>query len=314
MRLLESFLARGMAFFAMGAFFLVLASVAGAQTTCNAPGPAPHANPELSGGTRPSKLIRFGQNLDASLTSMVEHDSSNGWSSIQTPCVSYRIDRHFNLDASVAIYTYINVDETHGTFAAPFYVLASHTGAPGDTVLALQFSAAPNAFDLTTTASLGLPSGESSYGLGAGRPTYDFNNQAQKSFGIVAPDIEVGLGDSNRLVSERVHKSYTTVGPLAHFQAGSSIQLPYQISFESDAYEELPLSSATLYSSTRRGKKKVTTTKNASLAEDNGFISTLYVPLNSHLLLSGVYNRSLRGATDIVEMSITFLLKAPLKR
>ena len=36
----------------------------------------------------------------------------------------------------------------------------------------------------------------------------------------MTPNIELGIGDSSSLVGTRVRKDYTSVGGLAHFQAG----------------------------------------------------------------------------------------------
>jgi hypothetical protein len=84
-------------------------------------------------------------------------------------------------------------------------------------------------------------------------------------------------------------KSYVAVGPLAHFQAGTSVSLPHDMEFEADAYEELPLATDVVYSTTGKGKKKVTTSTNEDPAEDNGFITSLDIPLTRHVTLSGFY-------------------------
>ena len=86
----------------------------------------------------------------------------------------------------------------------------------------------PNPFSLgyDGTVSMGLPSGNTDYGLGAGQVTFNINNHFEKSVGIFSPDIELGYGDTSRLIDQRVLKSYVAVGPLAHFQAGTTIDLP----------------------------------------------------------------------------------------
>ena len=83
------------------------------------------------------------------------------------------------------------------------------------------------------------------------------------------------------------------------------------MSFEADAYEELPLAKNLVYSTTIRGKKKITTATNTDPGEDNGFITSLDIPLSPHLTLSGFYNRSLRDHIDVSGFSFTFLLKPP---
>ena len=112
-------------------------------------------------------------------------------------------------------------------------------------------------------------------------------------------------------MDQRVLKSYVAVGPLAHFQAGTSVDLPFNASFEADAYEELPLAKDLVYSTTGKGKKKVTTATNEDPGEDNGFITSLDIPLSQHVTLSGFYSRSLRDHDDVAGFSLTLLAKAP---
>jgi hypothetical protein len=46
---------------------------------------------------------------------------------------------------------------------------------------------------------------------------------------------ELGIGDNSSLIGTRVRKSYTTFGTLAHFQAGTALDMPFNSSFEADA-------------------------------------------------------------------------------
>jgi hypothetical protein len=259
----------------------------------------------------PLGIIPVQKGLNASLATSSQHDSSNGWSSVVTPDVAYRFGRHVSIDAAVPIYAYINIDANIGTKAKPVYAYAPKKGVPGDTSLMFHYEANPFEFGYNGTVSLGLPSGNTNYGLGAGQPTFNFNNHIERSFGIVTPDLEVGYGDASGLVNSRVKKSYTSVGPLAHFQAGASVELPRGMDFEADIYEDLPLSSDLIYSTTRKGKKKVTTSSNVGPAEDNGFLTTLDMPLAAHVTMSGFYNRSLRDHDDTAGFSLTFLMRAP---
>ena len=80
--------------------------------------------------------------------------------------------------------------------------------------------------------------------------------------------------------------------------------------FEADAYEGFPLSSWILYSSTGKGKKKVTAATNAGVAEDNGFTATLDLPLTPHVTLCDFYNRNMRNKIDTAGFSFTFILRA----
>jgi len=225
--------------------------------------------------------------------------------------VAFRLNKYFSADVGVPWYMYVNVDANVGTKAKPVYAYATKKGPFGDTTLSFHADATALTIDYNATVSMGLPSGNTDYGLGAGQVTYNINNHFEKSLGIFTPDIEIGYGDTSALINQRVIKDYIAVGPLAHFQAGTSIDLPLNMSFEADAYEEMPLAKDLVYSTTGKGKKKVTTSTNLDPAEDNGFTTALDIPLARHVTLSGFYNRSLRDHDDVAGFSFTFLLKAP---
>jgi len=259
----------------------------------------------------PEGIIPATRGFNASVGTSSQHDSSNGWSSILTPNAAYRFNKHLSVDAGVAIYTYISIDSDYGTAAKPAYSYAVQGGVFGDTTLSFQGDADFSRFGYSGTFSLGLPSGNTGYGLGAGQVTYNINNHFEKDIGRFTPDVELGFGDASGLVEQRVLKSYVAVGPLAHFQAGTSVYLPWNLTFEADAYEELPLDKNIVYSTTGKGKKKITTSTNEDPSEDNGFITSLDIPLSRHVTLSGFYNRSLRDHDDVGGFSFTFLLRPP---
>ncbi len=259
----------------------------------------------------PVGIIPVARGFNASLGSSSMHDSNSGWFSLLAPNIAYRLNRYFSVDAGVDMYLYINIDANVGKKAKPVYVYSPKKGVFGDTTLSFEGDAGARSFAYAGTFSLGLPSGNTDYGLGAGQVTYNFNNHFEKALGLFTPDVELGYGDTNSLVDQRIVQSYVAVGPLAHFQAGSAIFLPLHSSFEADAYEELPLAKDIVYSTTGKGKKRVRTSTNRDPAEDNGFIASLDIPLNPHTTLSGFYSRSLRDHDDIAGFSFTFLLKAP---
>ena len=259
----------------------------------------------------PMGIIPVTRGFNASLGTSSQHDSSNGWSSLLTPSIAYRFNRHFSVDAVVPVYLYINIDANVGTKARPVYRYSPKKGVFGDTTLLFEGDASAFSIDYIGTFSLGLPSGNTAYGLGAGQVTYNFNNHLEKYFGRFTPDVELGFGDTSRLVDQRVQKTYVAVGHMAHFQAGVAVELPRNMMFEAVAYEELPLSKELVFSTTGKGKKKVTTATNISPSEDNGFLTSLDIPMSPHVILSGFYIRSLRDHDDLGGFSFTFLLKAP---
>jgi hypothetical protein len=259
----------------------------------------------------PEGIVPVVRGFNASIGTTSQHDSSSGWSSLLTPNLAYRFNKRFSVDAGVPLYVYINVDANLGTKAKPVYGYEPRNGVFGDTTLSFHGDASAFTVDYSGTVSLGLPSGNTNYGLGAGQVTYDINNHFERNFGIFTPDIEIGQGDTSNLISQRVRKSYVEVGPLTHFQAGTSVDLPRNMSFEADAYEELPLATDITYSTTGKGKKKVTTGTNHDPGEDNGFVTSLDIPVSPHVTMSGFYSRSLRDHDDVAGFSFTFLMKPP---
>ena len=265
----------------------------------------------MTNDSGPAGIIPVVKGFNVSLGTTSQHDSSSGWSSLLTPNVAYRLDRYFSVDAGVAMYMYINIDANVGTKAKPVYLYKTKNNVFGDTALSFHGDASFLTIGYNGTVSMGLPSGNTDYGLGAGQVTYNINNHFEKSLGLFTPDIEFGFGDTSTLVNQRVVKSYVAVGPMAHFQAGTAVDLPWRMSFAADAYEELPLDKNLVYSTTGSGKKKVTTATNTDPAEDNGFITSLDIPLSRHVTMSGFYSRSLRDREDTAGFSFTFLLRPP---
>lgn len=247
----------------------------------------------------------------AAFSTSTQHDSSNRWSSLLAPYMTYRLNRYFSADVGGLLYVRINIDANVGTKAKPVYAFAPKSGAFGDTTIAFHGNARMSSFDYTGSFSLGLPSGNTKYGLGAGQVTYNINHHFDRNFNHFTPDLELGFGDTSSLVDQRVLKDYISVGPMAHFQIGSSFDLPLRMYFEANAYEELPLDNNLIYSTTGSGKKKVTTATNIDPAEDNGFITSLDIPLSKTITMSGFYNRSLRDHDDVAGFSFTFILASP---
>ena len=261
----------------------------------------------------PAGIVPYTRGYNLSLGTTSQHDSSNGWSSLLTPNAAYRFNRHFSADFELPVYTYINVLVSGGTAARPTSTYTTRHHSVADAALNGHYETSLRFLDYNTTVTLGFPTGSPAYGLGAGKYTYGFNNHFEKAFGISSPDVELGIGDSSNIEDTRVRRSFTTVGELAHFQAGTSVSLPRNINFSADAYEDLPVSSQIVFSTTGKGRKKKTTATNEGAAEDNGFTNSLDIPLSGHVTLSGFYNRSLRNHIDTTGFSLTFLLKAPPK-
>jgi len=269
----------------------------------------------------PAGMVPFARGFNASLGLTSQHDSAEGWSSIVSPNVAWRFNRHFSLNAGLPIYAYLNAayitseDVVLGQVISATYGLRTQHTLLGDTTIAAEFEAHPRLFDYNVTAILGTPTGDATDGLGAGQVTFAVNNHFEHPVNTwLVPELELGIGNSSNLDNSRIRKSYTDVGVNAHFQLGLGFFLPFHMAFDSSAYEELPLTTQTVTSVTTNGKKGkqlklITTSTDKSVGEDNGFVNILDIPLTSHIILSGFYNRSLRDHDDTAGFAFTLLLQ-----
>lgn len=257
----------------------------------------------------PLGIVPLRRGFNASFTTTSQHDAASAWSWLLTPVIAYRFNRHFSVDASTPLYVYIGIFQNVGTTAKPVYNYSIQHALWGDTQVSFRHNWSPRLFDFSGSISLGFPSGNDARGLGAGQVTYDINNHLERRFWRLAPEIELGEGNTSTLVDPRIRKSYVSVGPMAHFQAGFGFLLPHNLTLDAQVYEQLPLAQDLVYSTTGKGKKKVTTATNIGPAEDNGLLSLLDIPMSPHLTLSGFYNRSIRDGDDLAGFSISFLLR-----
>ena len=239
------------------------------------------------------------------------HDSITGWATLATPAIGYSFNDHFNIDVTVPIYMY-RLAESRSARPRPNALLVPQRADVGDVVMGLHASFSPSLADYQLTGAFTAPTGDAYYGLSTGRVTFDVNNHFERTFERLTPAIDIGMGDSSTLVNPLVVKNYTSLGPLAHFQAGLGVALPRNVSFEADAYEQLPVGDQKTYGPSRNGRATVVTGHNIS--EDNGFTTALDVPIDGHITFSGYYSRSLRIHNDTVGMGVTYVLRSTRER
>ena len=292
--------------------FLLLAFPAAAQLPQEKPAESQTSSgqPPLPGTRDVSDTPAFSVPLhgwNAGLTVSGVHDSVTGWATLATPAVGYSFNDTFSIDATIPIYMF-RLAESRSTHPRPDARLVPRRAELGDIIFGLHAQFVPHQFQYELTGAFTAPTGDEAYGLTTGRVTFDISNYFQRTFGRVTPNIELGGGDSTTLVNRTVTKNYTSLGPLAHFQAGLGIDIFRGIYFESNAYEQLPIGDQKIYGPSRHGNATVVTGYNVT--EDNGFTNSLDVPLTAHFTLSGYYSRSLRIHTDTAAIGITCILRA----
>jgi len=245
---------------------------------------------------------------NAGLTLSGIHDASTGWSTVWQPAFSYTFNETFAIDVTIPIYMY-RLTQSDASKPKPNALLIPERGERGDTVIGLHAQFAPRAFDYDATVSVTAPTGDEAHGLSTGRATFDLSNLFEHSFSFLTPNLELGVGDSTALINRLVTKNYTSLGPLAHFSIGTAFPLLHGISLETSAYELLPIGDQKIYQSvTRRGTTTFVVTGH-NVTEDNGFNTSLDIPLDRHTTLSTYYSRSLRQRDDIVSIGLTYVLR-----
>ena len=243
---------------------------------------------------------------NAGITISGIHDSVTGWATLADPAISYSFNDIFSVDATIPIYIY-RLAESRSTDPNPDARLVSQRGELGDLIFGLHAQFIPALFQYELTGLVTAPTGDEAYGLTTGRVTFDISNLFERTYRRYTPSLEIGAGNSTTLVNRIVNKNYTSLGPLAHFQAGVAIELPFRSTFETDLYEQLPIGDQKVYSPSRNGK--ATVVQGYNVTEDNGFTNVLSIAIDRHTTLSGYYNRSLRRHTDTTAISITYVLR-----
>ncbi len=236
------------------------------------------------------------------------HDSQTGWAVLSEPAIGYSFNDVFGLDISIPIYNYRLAESTSAN-PKPGARLIPLRAELGETVVALHAQFLPRGFEYQATLSATIPTGDRLYGLSTGHVTLDLSNHFEHAFAHVTPSLELGIGDSSTLANSLVVRNYTTLGPLAHFATGLAFPLFWGISIEANAYEQLPLGDQKIYESITRRRTTTTIVTGRSVSEDNGFTTSLDIPLDGRTTLSGYYNHSLRLKDDTVGFGVTFVLR-----
>ena len=258
--------------------------------------------------------------FNAGITLAGAHDSYLGWYNAITPAVSYTFSPRYSTDLSVPLYPYRlgpNIAANATTTGAVRQPLVNANGDLGDMLTEFHAGFHPHGFQDVATAAMSFPTGNREAGLGTGRVTFNLDNLFEKYVRQTGFLVDIGGGDSSGLQNRLVTEDSSALGPLAQFQAGVVSWLRYGMSVQSLAYEQLPIGDQKTYATYFVGGRPptfATVVTGHKVNEDNGFNTTLYLPVTDHVLFTGSYNRSLRLHLDTVSMGFTFTWKAVNRR
>ena len=258
----------------------------------------------------PGGELPLAPGLNASLTAATQHDSANGWTSLLTPTILWRFSSRFSLDATLPVFTSITTEVNTGTRRRPAYDLQTKHHAVGDLQVSGLYEHRWQAWENTAALTLGLPTGKTSYGLGAGKLTYALSDRLGYSFERVTPDFELATGNSSTVIGSGPTLPYVANATFLYVQTGATVDLPRGIDIRAEMFEMLPLSDATVYSTASTGKLAAAEEdEEDGSGEDNGLNLSATVPVASHWSVGGFYTRSLVNHYDIGGFSLTYSLR-----
>jgi hypothetical protein len=257
----------------------------------------------------PSAAHQVFDHLSAAVTSAAVHDSDIGWYNVVSPTATYQFSPRYSADVAFSIYPY-RLAPNPALNPPPTHRLISTYGEVSDVSLSVSAMFYPRSFQDQSTFTMTAPTGNRASGLGVGHVTFDANNYLQRNLRHGGLLLQTGVGDSSGLFNRLVPNQDNGLGPIAHFQTGFFVRAFNRSYLQTVAYEQIPIGDQKLYTSiTRPGFPPQTVVSGRKVEEDNGFTTSIGIPLTSHLTLTSGYNRSLRLHLDTVSTGITFVFR-----
>lgn len=166
------------------------------------------------------------------------------------------------------------------------------------------------------------PTGDTKKGLSTGHATFDWDNRMDHDLGRLTPFADAGL--ANSVSDTRFFKRpFTSYGNVAHFEAGTDVDLSHSFSLTLSAYDLAPWGTQTVISRLvsqgatgnagqhgRVFEQNHVTTGTTSLTQDNGYTIGLSVSPKPYLDLEIGYTRSVHYALNTVSFGVGFNLSS----
>jgi hypothetical protein len=238
-----------------------------------------------------------------------EGDSnSDGRIMILSSSVAYHFDPHFSVGIGVPVYFDQATSPTGTT-----------TSSGVGNVFATVRAAWKNPRVSYATALTGTaPSGNTNKGLSTGHATYDWDNRLDHNVSLFTPFIDAGV--ANSIMDTRFfQRPFTSYGNLAHFEAGTDIDLSHSFSLTLSGYDIAPWGTQTIISRVvtagtagnppgikhgRAFEGSHSTTGTASLTNDDGYTAGLNFSPRPYLDLDLGYTRSVHYALNTVSFGV----------
>ena len=228
---------------------------------------------------------------------------------ILSSSATYHFNKHYSAGIGIPIY-----------FDHPATSVTGATSSSGIGNVFATLSAVWKSPVLNYSTSLtgAAPTGESKKGLSTGHATFDWDNRVNHDFGVLTPFVD--LGAANSITDTRFFiRPFSSYGYLAHFEAGTDIDLSHSLSLTLSGYEIAPWGTQTVVSRIvaagspgksgnvthgRAFENNHLTTGSTSLTSDDGLNANLSFNPKPYLDLDFGYTRSVHYALNSVSFGI----------
>jgi hypothetical protein len=259
---------------------------------------APRATAQSGNAERGWLLYESLQGSSNSLGQIVKWSSTGG----------YNFNQHFGVD-----------------FGVPFYFVRASSSTPGatsanglgDVYTDLRLTLANPVLNYTSTLTGTAPTGNTQQGFSTGRPTFDWDNYFDRSFGHLTPFVDVGV--ANTISDTRFFvRPFSTIGLVGHFEGGAQVSVWRIFHVGASAYDVMPTGSQKVYSKLiprnaaaggpgghgRVFASAPVTSGGAAIDRDNGYTAYAGAALTRYLGLEVRYSRSIHYQLDTVSFGV----------
>ncbi len=315
-----------MAVLLVGLGILAGANSAAAQTSAaaapapkvTAPAPAGTAVPAVSPAVNSSEPKQ--QERGWLLSVRFEGSSSSAGQVLDlNSATGYKFNRFFGVDVGVPVYFVVPPVTPSGSGSGSGQRFPAATGL-GNAYADLRVNLPNSIANFSSTMTGGFPTGSQAKGHSSGQATYDWDNRFERDFGPLTPYVDGGVGNSIEQL-RKFRRPFTTLGHLAHFEAGAQVNIWHSFSVTASAYDILPWGPQQVFSRivprggvpsgpARHGRRVYETaavsTVTADQVRDNGYgVSASFSP-KPLVDLSVGWTRSVPMGLNTISFSIGF--------
>jgi hypothetical protein len=245
--------------------------------------------------------------------------NSDGQIMTLTSSAAYNLNQHFSAGLGIPIY-FDHVSTSSSTTGT-----TTSTGI-GNVFVTLRGIWKNATLNYGTSLTGSAPTGDSKKGLSTGHATFDWDNRLERGIGLLTPFADAGL--ANSVTDTRFFlRPFTSYGKLAHFEAGTDVDLSHFFSLTLSAYDIAPWGTQTVISRFvnkgamgkagqhgRLFELSHETTGTADLTSDNGYTVGLSVSPRPYLDLEVGYTRSVHFALNTVSFGLGMNLSSFFSR